>query len=128
MRSIQEMIADLENSFIYETQHIPIYGGLDNGGVKYFWDTELESFIQEGYSLYGCEDAALLFAAIKCLENLVKDMEEKRPRAMLVFEDFGIENMTRVFDDIISDYRNTLGEFKLLRDPKTSGVNLEKID
>jgi len=89
-------------------QHIPIYRDHIRKEEKYFWDEELISFLKEGIRLYNDESAALLFATVKVFQNLIKDIDDKRPRMVMMFDGENLATRKETFVSLKADYQSTL--------------------
>ena len=104
----EKLLDNMENNLIYELQHIKSYCPIEE--VKYFWDAEILEWIREGEEKYGAEEENhLLYASIQALEVVVKDIEDKRPRAVLLWER-GIASTHKNLKQLLKDYKEILKE------------------
>jgi len=106
--------SDLEHCFLYELQHIPIktVSGVD-AVEKYFWEAEFNYFLEKGrngkFSQVGRE-ALLLYVAICSLEQVMKDIKMRRPKAILYCNGRDLSVVMSELVELTKDYNNLLGK------------------
>lgn len=111
------LVCDLEHYFLYELQHIPVSNGKNDHYVvaveRYFWETELDKLITDGISKYHDDRKALLHAAICALEIVIEDLDNKRPKAVLLCggNTDKIKAVQKTFLTLWKDYKGTLKIF-----------------
>lgn len=109
--SLPDLLRDLENDFLYEIQHIPVYENKHRKEIKYFEDSVLEGYLEEGKKLYRFSSYVLLYAATKALKQLVFDIEAKKPLILEVLAENVEEDKSR-FKSLSKDYDDLLAEYK----------------
>jgi len=108
------MVCDLEHCFLYELQHIPVSDNKDEQDIvaveKYFWETELDKLITDGIHKYHDDKKALLHAAICALEIIIEDLDNRRPRAILLCGGHTdkIKAVKKSFVSLWKDWKDTL--------------------
>ena len=81
---MSKLLIKLEEQLLYEFQHIPLENGEQ---LKYFWDSELEYFLDMAKFQSDEEIIILTIAGISALNIVIQDIKLKRPKAVLMFHD-----------------------------------------
>lgn len=113
------MISDLENVFIYELQHIPVNGEIVE---KYFSEAELNYFLDKSKKLYVSYQAQILYTAISLLEEVIKDIDSKSWKTILLYNDEELEKVKETFVVMTKQYKETLNELNPIRSSNYKGL------